>query len=246
MKESWDKTMREITNSCSRSEDLVPYLYNEATRAEALDFENHLQACPGCRAEAKAFGMVRESIGEWRRQALGASDVAESATVVPMRSDDKSPRRRSALVAIREFVTLSPGWMRAATAVIALIFCGLAIIAVAYFVEQPHIVVVEKPETAPAVATEPSNDTVLQSKGVDGGDRKTIPESVIASEQPATQKTANRRALPRLAERHKQIVPQKVSEPATELSATNDYLPFTVPTAEDKLPSLVDLADEPN
>lgn len=238
--------MREITNSCSRSEDLVPYLYNEATRAEALDFENHLQACAGCRAEAKAFSMVRESIGEWRRQALGAADVADHATIVPIRSDDKSTRRRSALVAIREFLTLSPGWMRAATAVIALIFCGLAIIAVAYFVEQPHIVVVEKTETAPAVATEPSNSTVVRSKALDGSVRTGTPETGIAAEQPATRKPSNRRARPQLAERHKQIIPQKLSEPATELSAANDYLPFTVPTAEDKLPSLVDLADEPN
>ena len=74
MKETWDKIMPETTstNLCARAEDLVAYLYNEATRDEAKDFEAHLHHCASCRTELAAFGGVREALGEWRMQALGS------------------------------------------------------------------------------------------------------------------------------------------------------------------------------
>ncbi len=47
---------------CHRSEDLVTYLYNEASAAEAQDFANHVEKCEACRAEFAVFSEVRESI----------------------------------------------------------------------------------------------------------------------------------------------------------------------------------------
>jgi hypothetical protein len=60
----------DISSTCERSEQLVSVLYGEASEREARDFELHLKECAGCRAEFAGFAQVRESIGEWRDEAL--------------------------------------------------------------------------------------------------------------------------------------------------------------------------------
>lgn len=245
MRETWDKTGRETTQPCARSEDLVAYLYKEATHTEARDFEIHLKACVACNAESAAFGDLREAMGEWRREALGTLSSPAFETEAPLLTSVRGTRaqNRSALGAIRQFFTLSPAWMRAATAAVVLVFCTLAIIAVAYFAEQPKVLVVERP---------------LPTDGVreDGAanDRQAAPPittpTVTASvnEKPQTPRRIERRTVgaQRLVNKRKQVLPRSLTEAPTELASANDYLPFTVPSAEEKLPSLVDLAEEPN
>src|SRR5215213_542383 len=131
--------MRETVEDCGRAEDLIGYLYKEVSPAEAKDFEGHMGYCASCRAGLAEFGGVREAVGEWRRQSLGSlispafsADVAKAAAPA---------RRRSALAALREFFTLSPVWMRAATAATVLLFCALALVATAYFTERPDVIV---------------------------------------------------------------------------------------------------------
>ena len=58
---------------CHRAEDLVTYLYGEASESDARDFRAHLQQCDACRGEFAAFGQMHESIVVWRNEALGAS-----------------------------------------------------------------------------------------------------------------------------------------------------------------------------
>lgn len=259
MKETWDKTMPETTNLCARAEDLVAYLYKEATPSEARDFESHAQHCASCRVEMAAFGDVREAIGEWRQQALGTLSSpaleASHATTAFASAKEASKRRRSALTALREFFTLSPLWMRAATAAVALIFCTLAIIAVAHLVEQPQVVVVERPGEINVVqesnkkeavgANTQSNETTASQKNqpVDA------PKAAVADnnkQQAPVQ--VKRRAIgsQQLVVRRKQALPSNTVRPSEELASANDYLPFTAPGTEDKLPSLVDLVEEPN
>src|SRR6267154_4050462 len=95
---------------CHRSEDLVTYLYNEASAAEAQDFAGHVETCEACRAEFAVFSQVHESILLWRNDALGSAfSPAAQAAPVP----DKAPadsrqlvrpeRRLPALAALREF-----------------------------------------------------------------------------------------------------------------------------------------------
>jgi hypothetical protein len=254
MRETWDKTMLEKPGLCARAEDMVAYLYHEATPAQARDFENHMQRCASCSTEVVEFGGVREAIGEWRQQALGSltSTTVEVNTSRSLASaSETSGQRRSALTALREFFALSPVWMRAATAAVALIFCTLAIIAVAHFAEQPKVVVVERPSKTESA--QESNATQVASTDRKPDEVKDQPETpqkvtVAVGTAPQIQRQVKRGATnsPQLAKNRKQIPPRNLAKPSEELASANDYLPFTASSNDEKLPSLVDLVDEPN
>jgi len=115
--------MKERNNSpdCERAPDLMAFLYEEASEAEARDFQLHLQKCGSCRAEAASFGVVRESITAWRDEAL--SGFVSSPAL-------KKPGAKSALAALRQFFDLSPLWLKGATALAAVTFCVLAGLAI--------------------------------------------------------------------------------------------------------------------
>jgi hypothetical protein len=141
--------MKEINERpvCHRAEDLVTYLYNEANEAEARDFANHAKACDACRAELAVFTQVHESILVWRNEALG---LAFSSAVLPAPAITEAKpisiqivqaeRRLSALSALRKFFSVSPRWLRAATAFGALMFCVLAVLAVSRPWNKPPLV----------------------------------------------------------------------------------------------------------
>jgi anti-sigma factor RsiW len=116
--------MNEINNSpvCERAAELIAVLYGEATEPERRDFQLHMQQCSNCRAEFAAFGQVRESIRDWRDEALAGFVTAE-VSVAP-------PARKSALAALRQFFDLSPLWMKGAVGLAAVAFCALAVLAV--------------------------------------------------------------------------------------------------------------------
>lgn len=248
------------TNLCARAEDMVTYLYGEATRDEAKDFEKHIKQCSSCRSELATFGDVREAMGEWRQQALGSltSPAVEADAARHFIPAAAPARRRSALAALREFFTLSPTWMRAATAVAALVFCALAVIAVAYFVQQPQTVVVEKPGKPAYPAKEIEGKIAQELKKQDDSPQVKemsvpSPESVktASSEQPKTNNQIKRNAsgAPQLAKNNRRqqvITPRAVARSSKMELASTDFLPFTAPRDEEKLPSLSDLVDEDN
>ena len=68
---------------CHRAEDLVTYLYGEASELDAKDFAIHLQQCEACRSEFGVFQQVHDSIGLWRNEALGS---AFNPAVLPVES----------------------------------------------------------------------------------------------------------------------------------------------------------------
>lgn len=125
---------------CHRAEDLVTYLYNEATETESRDFANHAAACDACRAELVAFRQVHESISHWRDEALGSA-FSTAATPLPVTRDTGPAgtelRRLSALSALREFFAVSPLWLRGATAFAALLLSILAVLAVSRLWDKP-------------------------------------------------------------------------------------------------------------
>jgi len=138
--------MKEINERpvCHRAEDLVTYLYNEANEAEARDFANHAEACDACRAELAVFTEVRESILVWRNEALGSafsSAVLPAPAMTearPISIEAAQPERRlSALSALRKFFSISPPWLRAATAFAAFMFCVLAVLAISRSWNKP-------------------------------------------------------------------------------------------------------------
>jgi anti-sigma factor RsiW len=113
---------------CHRAEDLVSYLYGEANEVDARDFHNHLQQCDACRAEFALFNQVHDSIQLWRNEALGASFNPAAIAEQTIESRHFARHERlSALSALREFFTVSPLWLRGATAFAALLLLALAI-----------------------------------------------------------------------------------------------------------------------
>lgn len=108
------------TPDCERASDLIAFLYNEADERERRDFQLHLNACSTCREEVASFGVVRESIVEWRDEVLAGFVSQPVAT---------KANRKSALAALRQFFDLSPLWLKGATAFAVVAFCVLAGIA---------------------------------------------------------------------------------------------------------------------
>ena len=143
---------------CERADDLIAFLYHELSDKDARNFERHLHDCVRCESELAAFGEIRQSIVSWRDELLGAAwspgavtDRALAATA--------TKARPSALAAIREFFSLSPIWMKGATAFASLLFCVCAVLAVAYLrnrkaevVQAPNGQIYSKQELDNAVA----------------------------------------------------------------------------------------------
>jgi hypothetical protein len=111
-----------INPTCGRENDLISFLYGEAGESEAPDFEKHLQHCKVCKSEIASFGQLRESIGAWKQEALNGFASAQ-------RPQFEYSRKRSALVALREFFDLSPLWLKGGVAFAAILFCFFAVLA---------------------------------------------------------------------------------------------------------------------
>jgi hypothetical protein len=121
---------------CDRTEELVAYLYGEASAAEAESFTQHLSVCASCRDELSAFGAVREAVGAWRAEALSVSPSltladASAAATSPSNPFETRARKRSALAALHEFFTLSPLWLQAGSVAATILVCALAALTVA-------------------------------------------------------------------------------------------------------------------
>jgi anti-sigma factor RsiW len=112
---------------CERGEELVTYLYGEATKEEAGLFRRHLEACVVCREEVAALGGVRAGLGAWRAEALGTvpSLNIEEAFTPNAQALPAAPRKRSARAALREFFSLSPPWLRVGACAATLAVCAL-------------------------------------------------------------------------------------------------------------------------
>src|ERR1043166_5535591 len=134
--------MREVRERplCHRSEDLVSYLYGEANQADAFDFGNHLQQCDACRSEFAVFNQVHDSILSWRNEALGVAFDPRAVAIdsaVESRQFVRHERKLSALAALREFFTVSPLWLRGATAFATLLLFVLGIAMVVRLSQKP-------------------------------------------------------------------------------------------------------------
>lgn len=112
-------TERNDTAKCDMHELLVTYLYDEASRDEALRFEAHLLECPACRQELSAFESVRQSLQHWQLEQVPGVRLALAET-------KESPR--SFLTILKELFTIMPVWAKGlgalATAMLVLAVLG--------------------------------------------------------------------------------------------------------------------------
>jgi len=177
---------KDNSSICERAEDLVSVLYGEAGERERRDFEAHLEQCAGCQAEFAAFAQVRESIGEWRDEALSGF-VSTPALV---------PQRKSAIAAWRQFFNLSPLWMKGAVGFAVVGFCVLLAVAVVRLSKPADIPQVAK-ENPNAVYTEDDMQRIVQAE-VAKEQAKHIapPEQRIRVAEPAKNSTVAKTHVP--------------------------------------------------
>ncbi|MET0751899.1 MAG: zf-HC2 domain-containing protein, partial [Pyrinomonadaceae bacterium] len=100
-------------SSCAFAEEIVSYLYDEASVKEKTAFVAHLENCSDCNDELTAFGFVRSSIQEWRNEEIFALQMPalEIPHLQPAKVAENSPVSENSgtwLDRIRTFLTLSP------------------------------------------------------------------------------------------------------------------------------------------
>ncbi len=237
---------------CHRAEDLVTYLYGEASEVEAEDFALHLQQCDSCRSEFGVFRQVHDSMLLWRNEALGS---AFNPAIVPVDSTVESAqfvrheRKLTALEALREFFSVSPLWLRAATAFAALLLCALGLLTVSRLWNQP----VQFARSEPTKVTDPNTEPKYSQQDVDKAVQAKIDEIARLNNQKPSPKindattprnsadiggrnqlavNLNRTKTPR----HRGLSRQEREQLAKDLRL--------IPRDEDELPFA--LADEPN
>lgn len=106
---------------CNRGDDLVSFLYGEATEREAADFQTHLRQCSSCATELADFGQMHESMMSWRDEMLAGFESSPLPAPV---------RQKSALAALREFFDLSPLWMKGAVGFATLLLLAFGFLGV--------------------------------------------------------------------------------------------------------------------
>jgi len=176
---------------CHRAEDLVTYLYGEASESDARDFRAHLQQCDACRSEFAAFDQMHESILVWRNEALGASFTPAAVVAEPSGAATQSrpEHRLSAVAALREFFSVSPLWLRGATAFAGLLICALFIFAVSRSWQKPNPVANETAE--PRFTKADLDRAVAEAK------MQVAKEQQTAARKP--DETVDQAAIPRVA-----------------------------------------------
>ena len=191
---------------CHRAEDLVAYLYHEASETDAQDFADHAEQCDACRSELAVFRQVHESILLWRNEALGTfSPVSEAADLARATSSVKlvqHERKLSALQALREFFSVSPLWLRGATAFAALLLCVLALVVLSRTSKHPLQVANNDEKVYTKTQFEAAVDKAVKDK-LKESRVAPPPASNVASKEvdvkPARQESVGRRELVRNA-----------------------------------------------
>jgi hypothetical protein len=110
---------------CHRADEMIGFLYGEAMKAEAADFSNHMMDCASCQGEFALLTSARQAMSQWRSDVLSSAWVAapSAASHQSLTTSFAASKPVSALAAIREFFTISPLWLRGATAMAAVLFC---------------------------------------------------------------------------------------------------------------------------
>lgn len=115
-------------SSCMFAEEIVSYLYDEATVKEKFAFEAHLKNCLMCADELAAFGFVRTSLTEWRNDEVFALEMPRLEnpaikTSAPVISTTSGSR----LDNLRELFAWFPSWKAASVAFAVLIVFAVAV-----------------------------------------------------------------------------------------------------------------------
>ncbi len=152
-------------NACDRKEELVTYLYNEATAAERASFERHLGECEPCGAELKAFGRVREELTTWQ---VGFAPRTE--LVLP----------RGKMEVLRELIGLFPVWGR------GLAMAGVTAMLVAFFINLGN--------TAQPISAGGNSQTAMSQQQIEALVKRAVAEERAKIQQETQAQFANFKA----------------------------------------------------
>lgn len=246
------KEKLEQSVACARAEDLVTYLYGEASESEAVEFERHIKQCDSCSNELAAFSRVREDVVEWRNQSLPSFE--SSHAIAPVLTEAPvAARQRSALAALREFFALSPMWMRAATAMAVIVVCALLVFTVAHFTETPTTIV----KVVPTGPTQAELDAMVKKQAEEL--RRKEQQEAIASvpEKPSVEVAKGNGAAPTVvskrstgsqssavAKQQNRVTPDKVKSSQEARQQLAELVQRQ--KEDDGLPRLSDLIDDSN
>ena len=172
------------SSNCERAGELLSVLYGEASERETREFELHLKQCAGCRAEFGSFAQVRESIGEWRDEAL--TGFVSSPAAMPVLGDKKS-----AVAALRQFFDLSPLWLKGAVGFAAVVFCVLAAVAVFRSSPDDREIATGDPD---AVYTQADVDRAVQQALAKQEEQRIVPPKPLVVEAAAPKSNIAKRA----------------------------------------------------
>src|SRR2546421_4324622 len=109
------KLNAQLPHGCGRQEELVTYLYDEATATERAAFEHHLDECAACRRELHAFERVRHDLSAWQLPLAPRIEIAP---------------QRSRLDTLRELLGSLSFWPKAVMGAAAMAAMALIILAV--------------------------------------------------------------------------------------------------------------------
>jgi hypothetical protein len=248
------KEKMEQAIDCARAEDLVAYLYGEASEQEAAEFRRHMEQCGSCSSELTAFSRVREDVVEWRNQSLPSFEFSQTSAPV-FREAIETTRKRSALAAVREFFTLAPLWMRTASALAALAICALVVFTVIHFTEKPGTIVrldSPAPTEAQAEDTLKRRADEIRQQEVTKAQEKPAP---IATEKPSVTSARDNKAVARTKFRRATVstptLAKKNSKTLDKVKASQEARQqlaelVQISKDDDGLPRLSDLIEDSN
>jgi hypothetical protein len=164
--------------SCSFSDELLSYLYEEISPAQSRSFESHLESCETCRSEFSEFTSVRDAVGLWRDNILAMAPALRVTDAVPGPSVPmESASKRSAVAAFREFFSLSPLWLRGATAFAAFAMFGLLVFSIWRVSNPDRGTVLEVAKSIPSPTGENQATRVKQDVPLQSVSRTVKPDS---------------------------------------------------------------------
>ena len=182
--------MREVdAPSCGRENDLVSFLYGELSDSEKKLFESHMHACRLCQVQAGEFNLIRESVAAWRDESLGCAAVTVAET--PRLANQP---RSSALAALRAFFDLSPFWMKGAFGFAAILFCILAVLAVARLRNAPEVIATNASSQA---YSQQELNALVEKRVQDELARRNVAERASTAASPASAAVKDKSARPR-------------------------------------------------
>ena len=223
---------------CHRAEDLVTYLYGEATAEEARDFAVHMHQCEACRAEFGVFSQVHDSILVWRNEALGSfatqpqvSPIA--AAVAPVTGSVQPEPRLSAVAALRQFFTVSPLWLRGATAFAGLFLCALIVFVVTRAWQPPAQMASDKKysEQEFQQAVQKEVTTQVAKRVEENGGQPTAPDKEVRPQPQLAERRSRPRTRP--ANRLTGAERQQLAADLGLIPGREDELPFVLPEEPD-------------